>query len=66
MYSIDVDQSLISEKIKGIKPEKVTFIQGDRSKIEDECVLPSTLLQTLPHPWLVIEDDHEDLFVAWV
>ena len=64
VYSVDVDQSLISEEIKRIKPDKVTFIHGDRNKIEDARMLPSTLLQTLPHPWLVIEDDHEDLFVG--
>lgn len=63
VYSTDADHSLISEEIQKIKPENVTFIQGDRSKIED--VFPSTLLQSFPHPWLVIEDDHSDLFVGF-
>ena len=63
VYSTDADQSLISEDIKKIKPKKVTFIQGDRNKIQD--VFSSTLLQSLPHPWLVIEDNPADLFVGF-
>ena len=35
VYSTDVDHSLINEEIKKVKPEKVTFIQGDRNKVED-------------------------------
>ena len=63
VYSTDVDHSLISEEIKTVKPEKVTFIQGDRNKIED--VFSSALLQKLPHPWLVVEDNPADLFVGF-
>ena len=63
VYSTDVDHSLISEEIKKVKPEKVTFIQGDRNKIKD--TFPSALLQKLPHPWLVIEDNPADLFVSF-
>ena len=62
MYSMDTDHSLISKDIKRINPEKVTFIEGDRSKIEE--VLPTSLLQNLPHPWVVFEDSHADLFVG--
>ena len=63
MYSTDLDHSLISKEIKKVKPEKVTFFQGDRNKIED--TFSSTLLQKLPHPWLVIEDNPADLFVSF-
>ena len=63
VYSTDDDHSLISEEIKKVKPENVTFIEGDRNRIEN--VFPSSLLQSLPHPWLVIEDSHDDLFVGF-
>ena len=54
---------IIIIKIKTVKPEKVTFIQGDRNKIED--VFSSALLQKLPHPWLVVEDNPADLFIGF-
>jgi len=63
VYSMDTDHSLISKDIKRINPEKVTFIEGDRSKIEE--MLPTSLLQNLPHPWVVFEDSHADLFVGF-
>lgn len=49
IFSIDI------RKVETQRPG-VTFIQGDCRKIAQ--VLPLSLLETLPHPWLVIEDAH--------
>jgi len=38
----------------------VTCITGDANKIEE--VMPSKMLSELPHPWLVIEDCHHNVF----
>jgi len=58
VYSLDIDQTLIHETVKKTKPGNVTFILGDCYKIEK--AFPSSMLQTLPHPWLVIEDVHHN------
>ncbi|CAH3030042.1 unnamed protein product [Porites evermanni] len=41
------------------KSSDVEFIQGDSFQVEK--VLSSTFLENLHHPWLVIEDAHENL-----
>ena len=56
IYSIDLDHSLLDPRVKDLKPDNLTFIEGDMNKIEE--VLPSAKLQDLPHPWVVIEDAH--------
>ena len=58
VYSLDIDHTLIHDTIKKTKPDNVTFILGDCNKIEE--AFPSSMLQTLPHPWLVIEDAHHN------
>jgi len=58
IYSIDIDASLLSEEIKQQKPDSVKFIEGDTNNIE-KILQPSTL-QPLPHPWLIVEDSHEN------
>ena len=56
IYTIDIDSTLVSEETKQKLPDNVTLIEGDYSKIAD--LFPPAMLQSLPHPWLVIEDAH--------
>jgi len=58
VYSLDVDHTLIHENIKKTKPDNVTFVLGDCNKVEE--AFPPSMLQTLPHPWLVIDDAHHN------
>ncbi|MEM7066445.1 MAG: CmcI family methyltransferase [Cyanobacteria bacterium P01_B01_bin.77] len=57
VYSVDIDLSLLDEKAKS-QPQ-IFFLAGDCNQISE--VLPTTLLSTLPHPWLIIEDAHVNL-----
>lgn len=59
IYSMDINPSLIEPRAKEIKPANVTFLEGDNYKIEK--TFPSSFLIDMPHPWLVIEDAHENL-----
>ncbi|NEQ05243.1 MAG: cephalosporin hydroxylase [Moorea sp. SIO4E2] len=54
VYSIDIDLSLLDKKARDNL--KVNFIEGDCNNLS--TVLPKTMLERLPHPWLVIEDAH--------
>ncbi|NEQ88834.1 MAG: cephalosporin hydroxylase, partial [Moorea sp. SIO2I5] len=54
IYSVDIDLSLLDEKAKS-KPN-IRFIQGDCNQIES--VLTPSILASLPHPWLLIDDVH--------
>ena len=56
VYSVDLDLSLLDPRVKDLKPDNLTFIEGDMNKIEE--VLPSSKLESLPHPWVLIEDAH--------
>ena len=56
VYSVDIDLSLLDPRVKDLKPDNLTFIQGDMYKIEE--VFPSPMLESLAHPWVVIEDAH--------
>lgn len=57
VYSIDNDLSQLDEKAKA--DTRIHFIEGDCREIN--LVLPPQLLANLPHPWLVIEDVHDNL-----
>ncbi|EGJ30271.1 MULTISPECIES: CmcI family methyltransferase [Moorena] len=57
VYSVDIDLSLLDEKAKA--QPKIKFLEGDCNQID--LVLSTTLLSTLPHPWLIIEDAHVNL-----
>jgi len=59
VYSIEINPSVWSKEIMQQKPDTVTFIEGDTNKIDE--VLPPSLLQPLPHPWLVVDDAHENM-----
>jgi len=57
VYSVDNDLSQLDEKAK--TDSRINFLEGDCREIS--AVLHSELLVSLPHPWLVIEDVHENL-----
>jgi hypothetical protein len=56
VYSVDIDLSLLGPQVKDLKPDNLTFIEGDMYKIEE--VFPRLTLESLAHPWVVIEDAH--------
>ena len=56
VYSVDLDHSLLDPRVKDLKPDNLTFIEGDMYKIDE--VFPAEKLSSLPHPWVVIEDAH--------
>ena len=58
VYSLDIDQGLIHEDIKRINFKNLTFVQGDSNQIEE--VFPPSMLSSLPHPWVVVEDAHHN------
>lgn len=57
VYSVDNDLSQLDEKAKA--DSRIHFLEGDCREIS--TVLPTNLLENLPHPWLVVEDVHENL-----
>ena len=57
IYSVDIDSTLINEELKKRKPDTVNFITGDSHKIKD--IFPPSMLEPLPHPWLIVEDAHQ-------
>jgi len=59
IFSMDIDPTLLEERVKKIKPANVTFLEGDSYKIEK--AFPESFVKDLPHPWLVIEDAHENV-----
>ena len=58
VFSVDIDLSLLHPSAKTIKPPNLTFIEGDTREIEK--VLPSIFLAAQPHPFVLIDDAHED------
>ena len=58
IYSIDIEPLLLDEGLKQRKPNTVDFIIGDMTKIEN--VFPPSMLEPLPHPWLIVEDSHDN------
>lgn len=59
LYSLDIDLSLLEEKVKKIKPDNVKFIEGDCFKIEQS--FPPEFLESISHPLIVIEDAQPDI-----
>ena len=60
VYAIDIDLSLLDEKAKD--HPKVHFMEGDCNNLK--AVLPQTMLDKLPHPWLIIEDAHVNVLAV--
>ena len=58
IYSMDIDLTLLHDRVKKFQPANVKFIQGDSYKVEE--TFSPEFLHTLPHPWIVIEDAHEN------
>ena len=59
IYSMDLDPSNRSEIVNKLKPENVTFLQGDSYEIEK--TFSDEFLKALPHPWVFIEDAHANV-----
>ena len=59
IYSMDKDLSLLDDPVKELKPNNVAFLKGDSYTI-DETFTPE-LMSRLPHPWVVVDDAHENL-----
>ena len=60
---MDIDLSILEDRVKEIKPENVTFPQGDSHKIEK--TFRPDFLRGLPHPWLVREDPMKIQMEFW-
>ena len=60
VYSMDIDPTLLSPIVKKLKPDNVTFLQGDSHAIEK--TFTSEFVGKLPHPWVVIEDAHANMY----
>lgn len=58
IYSVDIEPALLDEELKQRKPDTVDFITGDITKIEN--IFPPSMLEPLPHPWLIVEDSHDN------
>ena len=56
IYSMEKDISLLADRAKELKPDNVTFLQGDSFAIEK--TFTPELLSKLPHPWVIDEDAH--------
>ena len=59
IYSVDIDLGLLDAAAVRIKPNNVTFIEGDVNKISQ--IFPPDKLEGFQHPWVVIEDSHCNL-----
>ena len=59
MYSMDIDLSQLDKKVLQLKPNNLTFLEGNNCAIEE--TFTSEFLSTLPHPWVVIEDAHANM-----
>jgi cephalosporin hydroxylase len=59
VYSMDIDPSNRSELVNKLKPDNVTFLQGDSFEIEK--TFTEEFLKSLPHPWVLIEDSHANV-----
>ena len=59
VYSMDLDLSQLNEKVKRLKPDNLTFLNGDSFAIDQ--TFSAKFLSTLPHPWVVVEDAHANM-----
>ncbi|XP_044183431.1 rhamnosyl O-methyltransferase-like [Acropora millepora] len=57
VISVDIDLSLLDPEAK--KSPDVEFIEGDIMEIEK--LLPEEFLETLVHPWFVVDDAHANV-----
>ncbi|MGH1386747.1 CmcI family methyltransferase [Kordia sp.] len=62
MKSYGVESKIISFDIIApqIKYNDVTFLQGDCNEIEK--VMKTKILEKMPHPWLIVEDAHVNVY----
>ena len=59
IYSMDIDLSLVSPDVLKVKPDNVTYIEGDCFAIEK--TFTPEFLSKLPHPWVIIDDAHVNM-----
>ena len=59
VYTMDLDSSLLGERVKSLNSDNVSFLQGDCNEIEK--TFTPEMLSKLPHPWVVVEDVHVNL-----
>lgn len=60
IYSMDIDPSTLEDQVKKLKPENVTFLTGNSHAIEK--TFTEEFLRSLPHPWVVSEDSHTNIY----
>ncbi len=60
IYSMDINLSLVEEQVKKLQPENLTFLKGDSNAIEK--TFTEEFLSSLPHPWVVNEDAHTNIY----
>ena len=60
VYSMDITHAYIEDRVKEIKPDNVTFLLGDSNAIEK--TFTKDFLHDLPHPWLIHEDAHTNIY----
>ena len=60
IYSVDIDITLIDEKVRKLTSDDVTFVQGDCYKVEE--IFTPSLLSSLEHPVALIDDVHHNTF----
>ena len=59
IYSMDINLSLLDDRVMEIKPPNVRFMQGDSYKIEE--AISADFLHSKPHPWVIVEDAHKNV-----
>ena len=57
VYCVDNDLSQLDKKAQA--DSRIHFLEGDCREISN--ILPTEMFANLPHPWLVIEDVHDNL-----
>lgn len=62
VFGIDIDLSLLSPQAKAERPPNVTFLESESKHIDR--LLPSSVLDTLSHPIIIIDDAHDDFDIA--
>ncbi len=60
IFTMDINTSVLDKRVKEYKPENITFMQGDSNEIAN--IFTADFLKDLPHPWVIIEDAHVNVY----